>query len=162
MLTQPCNTIENNVHVSICGLIWRWQHFRRRNISTCKVLIAPSWFHVGKSMDELHPPTCHVIWGCGIGIMIIFQLYSNQGSVGMCHVTEEGRGILKFWLSFNYIITNGTLSHGHSWSTIKLYYLTWPCVCFEIIDLLKMVTYDIMPHWHLCYTLAWHMASCYL
>jgi hypothetical protein len=61
-------------------------------------------------MDELHPLMCHVIWGCGIGIMIIFQLYYNQGNIGMCHVTKEGHGILKFWLLFNYIITNGALT----------------------------------------------------
>jgi len=48
-------------------------------------------------MDELHPPTCHVVWGCGIGIMTMFQLYYNQCSIGMCHVTkEEGHGILEF------------------------------------------------------------------
>jgi hypothetical protein len=47
-------------------------------------------------MDELHPPTYHVIWGCGIGIMTILQLYYNQCSVGMCHVIEDGHGILEF------------------------------------------------------------------
>ncbi len=47
-------------------------------------------------MDELHPLTCHAILGCGIGFMIIFQLYYNQCSVGMCHVIEEGHGILYF------------------------------------------------------------------
>ncbi len=137
------------------------QHFN------CKVLIGPSWLHVGKSMDELHPPTCHVIWGCGIGIMIIFQLYYNQGSIGMCHVIEEGHGILKFRLLFNYIIANGTLTHV-TWAFMvhnQPNYLTWPCVWFqnlEIIDLLKMLAYDIVPRGQLCYTLAWHMASCYL
>jgi len=45
-------------------------------------------------MDELHPPMCLVIRGCGIGIMTIFQLYYNQCSIGMCHVIEEGHGIL--------------------------------------------------------------------
>jgi hypothetical protein len=29
-------------------------------------------------MDELHPPTCHVIWGHGIGIMILKMKKSNQ------------------------------------------------------------------------------------
>jgi hypothetical protein len=27
---------------------------------------------------------------------------------------------------------------------------------------LKMLAYDIVPRGQLCYTLAWHMASCYL
>jgi hypothetical protein len=47
-------------------------------------------------MDEFHPPTCHVIWGCGIGIMTIFQLYYNQCNVGIRHVIEEEHGILEF------------------------------------------------------------------
>jgi hypothetical protein len=62
-------------------------------------------------MDELHPPTCHVIWGCGIGMMIIFQLYYNQCSISMCHVIKKRHGIFNFKLLFNYIIINGTLSH---------------------------------------------------
>jgi len=40
-----------------------------------------------------------------------------------------------------------------------------PCVWsqnLEIIDLLKMSTYDIVPHGHLCYTLTWHTSSCCL
>jgi hypothetical protein len=133
----------------------------------CKVLIRPNWLHVGKSMDKFHPPMCHVIWGCGIGIMIILQLYYNQCSIGTCHDIEEGHGILEFWLSFNYIITNGTLTPvtWHSWFTIKLNYLTF-AMCMsqnlEFIDLLKMSAYDIVPCGHLCYTLAWHMASCCL
>jgi hypothetical protein len=62
-------------------------------------------------MDELHPPTCYVIWRCGIGIMTIFQLYYNQCSIGTCHVIEEGHGInFLLLLLFNYIITNGTLT----------------------------------------------------
>ncbi len=80
------------------------QHFN------CKVLIGLSWLHASKSMDKLHPPMCHVIWGCGIGIMTIFQLYYNQCSIGMCCGIEEGHKILEFWLVFNYIITNGTLT----------------------------------------------------
>jgi hypothetical protein len=47
-------------------------------------------------MDELHPPMGHVIWGHGIGIMTIFQLYYNQCNIGTCHVIEEGHGILEF------------------------------------------------------------------
>jgi hypothetical protein len=47
-------------------------------------------------MDELHPPTYHVIWGCGIGIMIIFQLYYNHCSIGTCHDIEERHGNLEF------------------------------------------------------------------
>ncbi len=61
-----------------------WQHFswkQRTFLLTqhfnYKILIRCSWLHACKSMDELHPPTCHVIWGCGSGIMIIFQLYYN-------------------------------------------------------------------------------------
>jgi hypothetical protein len=73
-----------------------------------KLLTRPNWLHDGKSIDELHPPTCHVIWGRGIGIMTFFQLYYNQCSIGMCHVIEEGHEILEFWLSFSYIITRGT------------------------------------------------------
>ncbi len=129
-------------------------------------MTGPNWSHASKSMDELHPPTCHVIWGCGIWIMTIFQLYYNQCNIGTCHVIEERHGILEFLLLFNYIITNEHwhVSHGHLWSTIKLNYLMC-AMCtqnLEIIDLLKMSAYDIMPCGHLCYTLAWHMASCYL
>jgi len=128
------------------------------------MLTRPSWFHASKSMDELHPPTCHVIWGCGIGIMTIFQLYYNQCSIGTCHVIEERHGILNFWLLFNYIITNGTLTCV-TWAFVvhhqtKLFDV--PCVWsqnLEIIDLLNMLKYDIVPHGHLCYTLAWHMVT---
>jgi hypothetical protein len=74
------------------------------------MLTKASWLHAYKSMDELHPPTCHVIWGCGIGIMTIFQLYYNQCNIDLCHVIEEGHGILEFWLLFNCIIINGTLT----------------------------------------------------
>jgi hypothetical protein len=116
MVNQLYNTVENNIHVSICGLMLRWQHFSwKRHIfySTqhfnYKALTGLSWLHVGKSINELHPPTCHVIWGCGIGIMIIFQLYYNQCNIGMCHVIEKRHVILKFWLLFNYIITKETL-----------------------------------------------------
>jgi hypothetical protein len=42
--------------------------------------------------------------------MIIFQLYYNQGSIGMCHVIKEAHGILNLLLLFNYIITNGRLT----------------------------------------------------
>jgi hypothetical protein len=117
MLNWPYNIVENIVHVSICGLMLRWQHFCWKwhtfwlmQHFNCKMLTRTIQFHVGKWMDELHPPMCQVIWGCGIGIMTIFQLYYNQCNIGMCHVIEEGHGILKFWLLFNYIITNGTLT----------------------------------------------------
>jgi hypothetical protein len=42
------------------------------------MLTRPSWFHAGKLMDELHPPTCHVIQGHEIGIMTIFQLFTTN------------------------------------------------------------------------------------
>ncbi len=47
-------------------------------------------------MDELHSPTCRVIWVCGIGIMTKFQLYYNQCNIVTCHVIEKGHGILEF------------------------------------------------------------------
>jgi hypothetical protein len=112
-------------------------HFNRRNIFNCKVLIRPSSLHGGKSMGELHPPMCHVIWGCGIGIMIIFQLYYNQGNISMCHVIEEGHGILKFWLSFNYIITNGTL-----------FRVTWAFVPHHQIILFDMAMCMVSKSWN--------------
>jgi hypothetical protein len=76
-----------------------------------KMLTRPSWLHAHDVMDELHPLKRHVIWGCGIGIMTIYQLYYNQCSIDTCHVIEERHGNLEFWLLFNYIITNGTLTH---------------------------------------------------
>ncbi len=70
------------------------------------MLVGPSWLHVNKSMDEFHPPTCHVI--------------------------EEGHGILNFWLLFNYIITNGTLTFV-TWEFVvhhqtKLFYVCAMCM----------------------------------
>ncbi len=121
------------------------------------MLSGPSWFHASKSMDELHPPTCHVIWGCGIGIMTIFQLYYNQCNVGMCHVIEEGHGILEFWLLFNYIITNGTLTCV-TWAFvvhIKLNYLTcamcmvsksWIYWFIENFNIWYCATWTLMLH----------------
>jgi hypothetical protein len=46
-----------------------------------------------------------------------------------------------------------------------LNYIIWHVYGLKILklyDLLKMSAYDIVPCGHLCYTLAWHMASCYL
>jgi hypothetical protein len=110
-----------------------------------------SWFYASKSMDELHWPPCHVIWECGIGIMIIFQLYYNQCSIGMCHVIEEGHEILNFRLLFNYIITNGTLTH-----------VTWALVVhhqtkvFDVshdygLKILKWLIYWKCQHMILCH-----------
>jgi hypothetical protein len=78
-------------------------------------------------MDELHPSMCHDIWGCGIGIMTIFQLYYDQCSVGTCHVIEKRHGILKKLLLFNYIIINGTLTH-----------VAWAFVVHHQIELFDM------------------------
>jgi len=118
-----------------------------------------------KSMDEFHPPTCQIIWGCGIRIMTIYQLYYNQCSIGTCHVIEEGYENLYFWLLFNYIITNGTLTHviGHSWSTIKQNYLM--CAMCKI---LKLLIYWKCQHMILCHLDTyvthlydiWHLVVC--
>jgi hypothetical protein len=144
MLSQLYNIFENNVHVSICGLILRWQHcswkwhtFWLTQHFNYKMLIGPSWLDVGKSMDELHPPTCHVIWRCAIGIMIIFQLYYNQGSIGMCHVIKETHRIFNFWLLLNYIITNGTLTH-----------VTWAFVVHHQIKLFDMAMCMVSKSWN--------------
>jgi hypothetical protein len=149
MVNQPYNTIENNVHVSICGLMLRWQHFSWKwhtflltQHFNCKMLTRPSWFHAGKLTNKLHPPMCHVIWGCGIKIMIIFQLYYNQCNIGMCHVIEEGHGILKFWLLFNYNVTNGTLTH-----------VTWAFVVhhqtklFDIFHVYGLKILNLLIYW---------------
>jgi hypothetical protein len=131
-----------------------------------KMLIGPSWRHASKSVDELHPLMCHVIWGCGIRFMTIFQLHYNQCSIGTCHVIEEGHGILKFWLLFNYIITNGTLTcvTWASWSTIKLNYLTcamcmvsksWNDLFIENVSIWYCATWTFMLHTYMT-----HMASC--
>jgi hypothetical protein len=40
----------------------------------------------------------------------------------MCHVIKKGHGILNVWLLFNYIITNGTLTHDQlqgSWKQVE-------------------------------------------
>jgi hypothetical protein len=108
-------------------------------------------------MDEFHPPTCHIIWGSGIRIMTISQLYYNQCSIGTCHVIEEGYENLYFWLLFNYIITNGTLTHviWHSWSTIKLNYLmcsmcmvskSWNYWFIENVNIWYCATWTLMLH----------------
>jgi hypothetical protein len=112
----------------------------------------------------------HVIWGCGIGIMAIFQLYYNQCSIGTCHVIKEGCGIF-----LNYIIIQ---LYYNQWSIDKCHmgicgppsnWIIWcvPCVWsqnLEIINLLKMSTDDIVPHGHLCYTYVmhdtWHFIVC--
>jgi hypothetical protein len=71
--------------------------------------------------------------------MIIFQLNYNQCSIGTCHVIEEGHGILKFWLLFNYIITNGTLTHV-TWAFLVHHQTKLFDVChvygFKILNLL--------------------------
>jgi hypothetical protein len=109
-----------------------------------------SWFHVGKSMDEFHPPMCHVIWGCGIGIMTIFQLYYNQCSIGMCHVIAEGHGISEFWLLFNYIISNGTLTCA-TWAVMVHHQTKLFDVCHVYgLKNLKLLIYWKCQHMILC------------
>jgi hypothetical protein len=146
--SQPYNIVENNLHVSICGLMSRWQHFSWKQHAfqslqhfNCKVLIGPSWFHASKSMDEFHPRTCHVIWGCGIGIMTIFQLCYNQCNIGMCNVIEERHGISEIWLLFNYIITNGTLTHV-TWAFVAHHQTKLFDVCHLYgLQILKLLIY---------------------
>jgi hypothetical protein len=121
------------------------QHFN------CRMLTSPSWLHVDKSMDELHPLTCHVIWGCGIGIMIIFQLHYNQCNIGIYHVIEKGHGILKFWLLFNYIITNGTLTHV-TWAFMVHHQTKLFDVCHVYgLKILKILIYWKCQHMILCH-----------
>jgi hypothetical protein len=69
--------------------------------------------------------------------MIIFQLYYNQGSIGMCHVIEEGHGIKFFLLSFNYIITNGTLTR-----------VTWAFVPHHQIILFDVAMCMVSKSWN--------------
>ncbi len=117
-----------------------------------KVLTTPSWLHVGKSMDELHPPMCDVIWGCEIGIMTTFQLYYNQCSIGTCHVIEEGHGIFNFWLLFNYIITNGTLTC-ITWAFVVHHQTKLFNVCHVYgFKILKLLIYWKCQHMILCMT----------
>jgi hypothetical protein len=47
-------------------------------------------------MDELHPLMCHIILGCGIGIMNIFNYITTNVAFGTCNVIEEGHVILEF------------------------------------------------------------------
>jgi hypothetical protein len=116
-----------------------------------KVLIGSNWLHASKSMDELHPPTCHVIWGCGIGIMIMFQLYYNQCNVGTCHIIEEGHGILEFSLLFNYIITNGTLTHV-TWAFVVPHQTKLFDVCHVYgLKILNLLIYWKCQHMILCH-----------
>jgi hypothetical protein len=127
-----------------------------------------SWLYAIKLMDELHWPPCHVIWGCGIWIMIIFQLYYNQCSIGTCHVIEERHGILNFRLLFNYIITNGTLTHV-TWALVVHHQTKIFDVChvygFKILKLLiywkcqHMILYHVDTYaTHLHDT--WHLVIC--
>jgi hypothetical protein len=138
------------------------QHFNR------KVSTRLSWFHVGKSMDEFHPPSCHVIWRRGIGIMTIFQLYYNQCSIGTCNVIEEGHGILEFWLLFNYIITNGTLTCV-TWAFMVHHQTKLFDVCYVYgLKILKLLIYHKCQHMMLCHLDiyvthlhdTWHLVVC--
>ncbi len=121
-------------------------HFSLRNISIIKCwldlvdsMLASQW------MNFVHLQVMS-FGGCGIGIMTIFQLYYNQCNVGTCHVIEEKYGISWFWLLFNYIITNGTLTC-----------VTWAFVVHhqtKLLDVCHVDTY--VTH------LQWHMAFCCL
>ncbi len=42
-------------------------------------------------MDELHPLMCHVIWGCGIGIMTILNYITTN--VALAHVMSLKKGM---------------------------------------------------------------------
>ncbi len=134
----------------------------------CKMIIRPSWLHASKSMDELHPPMCHVIWGCGIGVMIIFQLYCNQCNIGTCHVIEEGHAILIFWLLFNYIITNGTLTCV-TWAFVVHHQFKLFDVCHVYgLKIWKLLIYWKCKHMILCHMDTyvthlhdtWHLVVC--
>jgi len=94
------------------------QHFN------CKVQIGFSWFHVGKSMDELHPPMCHVIRGVELKLWLSFRYITTN----VTHVMSLKKG-MEFW-NFDYYsiilkpMEHWHMSYGHSWCTIKLNYLT--------------------------------------
>ncbi len=86
------------------------------------MLTGPNWFYVGKSMDEFHPPTCHVI--------------------------EEGHEIFNFWLLFNYIITNGTLTH-----------VTWAFVVHhqtKLFDVCHVYGLKILNYWFIENVSIWY------
>jgi hypothetical protein len=86
----------------------------------------------------------------------------------MCHVIEEGDGILIFKLLFNYIITNKTLTCV-TWAfvvhhKIKLFDVHAMCMVSKYWNywFIEILTYGIVQHGHLRYKLVWHMASYYL
>ncbi len=121
-----------------------------------------SWLH------KLHPPLCHVIWGRGIGIMTIFQLYYNQCSIGTCHVIEERHENLQFWLLFNYIITNGTLTCV-TWAFVVHHQIKLFDVCHVYgLKILKLLIYWKCQHMILCHVDTyvthlhdtWHLVIC--
>jgi hypothetical protein len=114
-------------------------------------MIRLNWLHVGKSMDELHPPTHHVIWGYGIAIMTIFQLYYNECNIGMCHLIEEGHEFFKFWLLFNYIITNETLTCV-TWAFVVHHQTKLFDMCHVYgFKILKLLIYWKCQHMILCH-----------
>jgi hypothetical protein len=70
----------------------------------------------------------------------------------MYHVIKERHRIFKFWLLFNYIITNGTLTCV-TWAFVVHNQTKLFDVC-HVYGLKILSGYDIMPRGHLCYTLA--------
>ncbi len=131
-------------------------------------MIGPSWLRASKSMDEHHPLTCHVIWGCGIRIMSIIQLYYNQCNIGMCHVIEERHGILEFWLLINYIIDNGKVTCV-TWAFMVHHQTKLFEVCHVYgLTILKLLFYWKCQHMILCHVDTyvthlhdtWHLVVC--
>jgi len=115
---------------------WSMQHFN------CKVLTRFNWLYVGKSMDEFHPPTCHVI--------------------------EERHRIFEFWLLFNYIITNGTLTCV-TWAFVVHHQTKLFDVCHVYgLKILKLLIYWKCQHMILCHVDiyvthlhdTWHLVVC--
>jgi hypothetical protein len=143
------------------------------NFNWHNILIVKCWLDLVDSMlasqwmNFIH--LCVMSFGgVGIGIMTIFQPYYNQCNIGMCCVIEERHGILELWLLFNYIKTNGTLTHV-TWAFVVHHQTKLFDVCHVYgLKILKLLFYWKCQHMILCHMDiyvthlhdTWHLVVC--
>jgi hypothetical protein len=114
-------------------------------------------------IGKKYSPSCIPMY-----VMTIFQLYYNLCNIGTWHVIEEGHGILEFWLLFNCIIVNGTLTCV-TWAFMVHHQTKLFDVCHVYhLKILKSLIYWKCQHMILCHVDicvthlhdTWHLVVC--
>lgn len=136
-LQKNLHIVENDLHVSIHGCIKLIKNDITILINiffNCKVIIKVLGLHVLKSMDDLHPPMCHVIKEHGVEISIMLQLLETiiTNSLMTCG-----------WMTFESIVSDQWSVH--MWDIYNvglpsaLDNQCVPCICCAIFLIIEIL-----------------------